>query len=342
VSDRDLGLVRDIPIVEPTGEPLRPDRPGWRRRGGIVAVVLICLVAAAIPVTIRMTSSRTTHPPRHTAKPVDPRSARVSVAAAVAATIAARNYRINSTMSETPGAGASGQQGLTFASQAIVNVDPLAMVATSKVGNLGLITSWTNGTRQWEQGGANYGLTSPNGSGAGAPISGFGSLVEGTLGPREAGVAMMGLASPNGHLDLAAQAIESASQAGTTMLDGSQLTEYDVTLDLAQLLKQPGMTGEQVQAATEGMQFLQQEGYAATKTRIGVDAAGYIRTAHTVWSFSDGGAVTVDTTYHDYGCAGTVVLPTQAPAPPPTATCTSPDPAATVPPGAAATPAPKS
>ena len=48
------------------------------------------------------------------------------------------------------------------------------------------------------------------------------------------------------------------------MVGGAQLTEYDVTLDLAQLVKQPGMTGEQILAADEGLQFLQQEGYTAT------------------------------------------------------------------------------
>ena len=73
-----------------------------------------------------------------------------------------------------------------------------------------------------------------------------------------------------------------------------------------------------------------------TTSRLDVDAAGFVRRAQTTWSFADGGTVTTDVTYSDYGCAGTVVLPTQAPAAPPPSTCTSPDPAATTPATAAA------
>ena len=57
-----------------------------------------------------------------------------------------------------------------------VNLDPYAMVAISEVSGLGTITTYVNGTTVWELGGGDYG------NATGSPLSGFASLVEGTLG----------------------------------------------------------------------------------------------------------------------------------------------------------------
>ena len=328
-----LGPSSEIPVAEPTDEVSRRDRSDPRRQLAIVLVVVVCLAAAAIPVTIRLRSDDHTRPTRATKRFVDPKQARIEVGAALAATIAARNYRITSVLSETAPAG-SVARGPTFSSVATVNVAPLAMVATSDIA--GHITSWTDGTRQWELGGGNYGLTSPAGIGPGQPISGFTPLVVGTLGQREGGVAMMGLSSPNGHLDLTAQSITSAAPVGTSTIAGDSIKEYVVHVNASELVHQPGMTAEQVKTAADGFQLLDQEGYTGTTERVGIDEAGYLRESHTVWNFADGGTVVADTTFSDYGCAGTVVLPTQTPQAPPAATCTSPDPAATTPPTSAA------
>jgi hypothetical protein len=104
-----------------------------------------------------------------------------------------------------------------------------------------------------------------------------------------------------------------------------------VTLDASQLANRPGLSDEQVRAATDALLLLTQEHYTHTTVRLGIDRAGFVRTARNVWSFADGGAVSTDSTLSDFGCAGTVVLPTQAPAPPPAPTCTSPDPEANTP-----------
>ena len=331
-------IAGEVPVAEPTDELPRPGRSGTRgrRRVSIAVVALLCVAAVAIPVAIRETSSS----PRRTSRVAKhhgpPKSARVQVGAALAASVAARSYRIKSLMVETdaPGstrAGGLSVHGVTINAEATVNVDPLAMVASADVGSLGKVTSWTDSTRVWEQGGANYGLTAGAGIGPGRPISGFTQLVVGSLGRREGGMAMMSFASPHGYLNLADQAITDASRVGTTTVDGEQLTEYDVTFDAAKLLSQPGMSPEQVVAGNAGLDLLRQEGYVHTTSRLDVDTAGYVRRAQTSWGFADGGTVTTDVTYSDYGCAGTVVLPTQAPSGPPASTCTSPDPAATTP-----------
>lgn len=319
---------QEISVAETTEEISRRGRSASRRPLAIAVVAVLCVAAVAIPIALR--ASGQPGPRRkanHPTKRVDARQARVQVGAALAATLASRSYRVDSVMTET----GTQPRGITITAQATVNLDPPAMVAAGHVGGLGVITSWTDSTKQWEQGGGNYGLAAGSGIGPGQPISGFTGSVVGTLGPREGGAAMMSLSSPSGYLNIADQAITAASQTGTTTLNGSKLTEYEVTLDASQLLHQPGMSSEQIKAATDGLSYLKQEGYTRTTIRLGIDDAGYVRTAHTVYAFADGGAVVADVTYSDFGCAGTVVLPTQAPAPPPPPTCTSPDPEATTP-----------
>ncbi len=320
-----------VPVAEQI-DIRRRGRGDVRRRIGFGFVALVCVAAVAIPVVLHATGENTRREiAPATKRHVDLKQARIEVGAALAATVAARSYRIVSVLSETDPPGYTEQRGLTLSAQATVNVDPYAIVATSNIAGLGPITSWTDGTRQWEQGGGNYGINAPRAStGPGAPISGFTSLVVGSLGPREGGVAMMGLSSPYGYLDLADSAITGASQTGTTTLNGAVLTEYEVILDAAQLVHLPGMSSEQIQAASDGLALLQNGGYTHTTVRIGIDAAGYVRQSRTTFSFADGGVVTADVSYYDFGCAGTVVLPTVEPAPPPTPTCTS-DPSATTP-----------
>jgi hypothetical protein len=332
VPDGDRPSAEPISVAESTEEIPRRRRSA-RRLLAVAVVAGLCVAAVAIPVALHTSgpaeSRRKANP---TTKRVNSRQARVQVGAALTATLAAGNYRVHSVMTETaPPGSAASPRGTTIDAVATVNLDPPAMVATANVGSLGVITSWTDSTRQWEQGGANYGLAANSDIGPGQPISGFSGLVVGSLGPREGAASMMSLASPSGYLIVADQAITGASQVGTTTLDGQQLTEYEVTLDAAQLLRRPGMSAEQVKAATDALRLLQQEGYAHTTVRLGIDDAGFVRTSRTVWGFADGGAVTADATLSDFGCAGTVVLPTQAPAPPPPPTCTSPDPAATTP-----------
>ena len=92
---------------------------------------------------------------------------------------------------------------------------------------LGEITLRDNGTDVWEFGGADYGLA-PGSSetGPGASLSGFAGLVEGTLGARQGALAMGGLSSPTGYLDLDQSMISGADQTGTGTVDGVAVTIY--------------------------------------------------------------------------------------------------------------------
>jgi hypothetical protein len=218
----------------------------------------------------------------------------------------------------------SAMSNSTITGQGTIDTDPFAMVATSNVPSLGMITLRDNGTQVWEMGGGNYGL-SP-GSGAGAPgssLSGFAGSVEGTLGQRQGALAMGGLASPTGYLDLAQSMISAAGEVGTGTVDGVAVTIYQVSI--APGASVPGVNAEQAKTITAADAVLQAQGYTGTTELVSIDASGFIRQTRSVAHFSDGSTDASEATFSDFGCAGTVLMPGQSGAAAPPAGCISPD-----------------
>jgi hypothetical protein len=194
--------------------------------------------------------------------------------------------------------------------------------------NLG-VSVRLDGTDYWE-GNVGTGLApatpAPDGSsGTGSPLSRFSGLVEQTLGSRPGGVAMMAMASPTGFLDLAQTEVTGADQTGTETVDGTSLTEYQVSLDPTQLATSPGTTTEEATAIAAAVKVLQQQGLTGLDATIGVDASGFIHQATSVATFSGGGTVTLRTTLSDFGCAGTVLMPGQQGTATAPAGCVTPD-----------------
>jgi hypothetical protein len=220
----------------------------------------------------------------------------------------------------------SGLQGLGFSGQGTIDTAPFAMVASTNVPSIGPVTIRDNGIDVWEIGGGNYGL-SPGSSdtGPGSPLSGFSGLVEGTLGQRQGGLAMMGLASPTGYLELDQNAITSASQVGTGVVDGVAVTIYQVSLNPAQEANVPGTTTEEATAIRDALALLQGQGYSGTTVKVSIDDAGYIRETVSVASFTDGATQTADVTFSNFGCAGKVLMPGEQGATSPPPGCVSPD-----------------
>ena len=219
--------------------------------------------------------------------------------------------------------------GLDVSGQGTIDTSPFAMVASANVSQIGPVVVHADGTDVWETGGGNYGLSpGSSDSGPGSPLSGFSTLVEGSLGPRAGALAMMGLASPTGYLELDQNAITSASEVGTGFVDGDAVTDYQVSLDPAQEATVPGTTPEEATTIQVALSQLQQQGYTGTSVKVSIDNAGYIRQTVSVASFSDGVTQTDNVTFSNFGCAGTVLMPGQqgTTAPPPN--CVSPDSAA--------------
>jgi hypothetical protein len=214
----------------------------------------------------------------------------------------------------------------TVTGQGTIDTDPFAMVATSDVTGLGMITIRDNGTDIWEFGGGDYGLT-PGSSetGPGSTLTGFAGSVEGTLGQRQGALAMGGLSSPTGYLDLDQSMITGADEIGTGTVDGTAVTIYQLSITAAQEANVPDTTAQEAEAIAAANAILASQGYTGTTVQVSIDASGYIRQTRSVAHFTDGSTTASEATFSDFGCAGTVLMPGQSGATSPPAGCVSPD-----------------
>lgn len=222
------------------------------------------------------------------------------------------------------GGATAGVQPVT--GKGTIDLAPFALMATSEVSGFGTIVLRDDGTDVWEEGGGDYGLSpGSNDSGPGSPLTGFAGLVEGTLGPRQGPLAMLGLASPTGYLDLDPAETSSADQVGTDTVDGVPVDVYQITQSPAQVAQVPGLSGQEQQAVAAAMQLLSQQGYTGSTVLVSVDTAGFIRRTQTTDHFSDGTTMTSEAEFSNFGCAGTVLMPGQSGSSTPPTGCTSPD-----------------
>jgi hypothetical protein len=231
-----------------------------------------------------------------------------------------------------PGGSAQDNENVTVTGTGVIDVNPKAMVTTADPSDFGTVIIRLDSSKLWELGSDDGGGLAPGpavGSTPGESISGFASLVESTLGPREGAVAMLGIASPTGYLVLDEQEITSVTPAGQGTVDGTPVTEYQVGADASQLETDPTASSEELATIRGAIAKLQSEGLSGTGTQVAVDAQGFIIQSITTYRFSDGGSVTVSADFHNFGCAGTVLMPGQVGPTAPPANCVSPDAATT-------------
>ena len=327
----------------PSSSP-SPGRP--RRDRQIVAVVMAAFVVMVVLAGVLATRS-TGHGGDTDVLPApdaDQSVAEQHVLTALAQTTSAGTfdleYRLSETLAATPspstcsqvydspvfvepsGASASKSQyvgsscvlgpreAITVTGKGTINVSPKAMVVSAELSSGLSVSVRLAGDMVWESGGADYGLV-PNGgtSGSGQPLSGFASLVEGSLGPREGALAMTRMASPNAYLAIEQATVTGAQQVGTGTVDGVAVTNYQVDVDLHRLVDSPGLSADELTTLHDALAVLDQQGYAGTSDTVSVDADGLIRAVTAVASFEDGATVTYAATYSNFGCAGTVQMP---------------------------------
>ncbi len=209
----------------------------------------------------------------------------------------------------------------------VINTQPLAMVASANIGNGLNVSVRIDGSDVYEGSSGDTGLAplASDASASGTNLPGFAGITEGTLGTREGAVAMMGMASPTGYLDLIQPAIDAAAKTGTGVVDGTPVTVYQVANNLDQLAAAAGTTGPESQTISAALILLKGQGYTANSSVVSIDAAGYIRQVKSTDTFGDGGSVTLQATFSNFGCAGTVLMPGQTGSGTPPNGCTSPD-----------------
>jgi hypothetical protein len=306
-----------IPVAELSdGERARRRGRGPRAWRVAVGAAALALLVVASVVAARGANHKAAARRRVTPARIDDAQARVDVLAALRITVASGSYTIHSTMTERLANGTTPRPPIV--ADGTVNVDPTVLVATSNVSGLGLITTRIDGTNVWETGGANFGLSADATSGPGAPLSQFAGLVSSSLGPRAGAVAMQSMASPNGYLHVAEDAVSAASWLGDATLDGIAVHLYEVDVDAAQVLERPGLTPEELKAGAAALAEMSAQGYRTTTVRLSIDGHGFVRRAQTAVRFADGGSVDADVKVSNFGCSRVVLLangPAIVPAP---------------------------
>jgi hypothetical protein len=211
----------------------------------------------------------------------------------------------------------------------IINTNPMAMAASADIsqgGTSGLqVGVRVDPTTVWEVGSSDNGLIPQSNDGPGQSLPGFAGLTEGTLGSREGAVAMMGMASPTGYLDLVQPAISGAAEVGSSTVDGVSVTQYELEIDPAALASAPGVSSAEASTITSAVALLTAQGFTSIRDLVSIDASGFIRESSSTVAFSDGGTVTLDAQFSDFGCAGTLLMPGQGGTSTAPAGCTSPD-----------------
>jgi hypothetical protein len=310
------------------------------KRVGFVVAVAVCLAAVGTPIALALSSNGPAavvaggHHHAHPQLAQGP--AAHDVLSALSTTTDSGSFQFTYSLTTTPPTAASSDSGETPVSgMGTIDTNPTAMAASAAVGSAnpqvagnGLdVGVRVDGTDYWEVGYSDNGLTSAanDASTNGSPLSSFAGLVESTLGQRDGAVAMLGMASPTGYLDLTLPSISGATPDGTGTVDGVAVADYDVTLDPSQLATSPGTTPEEATTIDNAVAVLDQQGYTGTTVVVGIDASGFIRQAVSTTRFADGGTSQLTATFSDFGCAGTALMPGQTGSTGPAAGCVSPD-----------------
>jgi hypothetical protein len=346
----------------------RPRRTTW-----IVLACVACVAAVSVPVGLALSLSGgpvvPPAPKQSAPTPQQKAQAQHTVLSALSATTSSGSYNVSyefdpatpptvTTTTTTSGCTVIGSSSTgpgsalpefctatpnsfsttTVTGQGTIDTDPFAMVATSDVTGLGMITIRDNGTDIWEFGGGDYGLEpGSNESGPGSTLTGFAGSVEGTLGQRQGALAMGGLSSPTGYLDLDQSMITGADEIGTGTVDGTAVTIYQLSITAAQEANVPDTTAQEAEAIAAANAILASQGYTGTTVQVSIDASGYIRQTRSVAHFTDGSTSSSEAKFSDFGCAGTVLMPGQSGATSSPAGCVSPD-TGVAPPASTSTP----
>ncbi|HEY1653104.1 MAG TPA: hypothetical protein VGG09_14565 [Acidimicrobiales bacterium] len=307
-----------------------------RRRGTVAVAVVTCAAAVAVPIGLVLATGASTPlaaPTRHhhASTGFSQGVAEHQVVAALSTTTDTGSFDFTYSLTATPPTnGAAGDGETPVAGSGIIDTNPSAMAASAALGQDGNglnVGVRVDGTDYWETGYTDNQIEpqAQDGSGGGSPLSSFAGLVESSLGSRNGAVAMMGMASPTGYLDLTLPSIDGAKQVGTSTDDGVPVTEYEVNLDPSQLASSPGTSGEEATTIQAALGVLNQQGYTGTTVVVGVDASGFIRSATSTATFSDGGTSVLTATFSNFGCAGQALMPGQSGPTTPPAGCVSSD-----------------
>jgi hypothetical protein len=328
---------------------------GRSRRVWVTVGAAACLLVVGVPVGLLVSGGSSPTLPHQTAQHtkvaerLSGGAAKRSVLAALSATTDSGSFAFTYQLTQSPGTatttttlpvcgvetvGPCGEESLSISSvqgSGIINANPMAMAASAGIGQDGQsglqVGVRVDPTTVWEVGYDDNGLTplSQDSGNTGQSLPGFAGITEGTLGQREGAVAMMGMASPTGYLDLVQPAVSTATEVGASTVDGVSVTQYKLAIDPSSLATAPGVTTEEADTISAALGLLRTAGLSGISDLVSIDASGFIRESASTVSFADGGTVTLDAHFSNFGCAGTVLMPDQGGVSNPPPNCSTAD-----------------
>jgi len=291
-------------------------QPESQRRIRVTFVAVVCVVVVA-SVAIGLAGR---HHSRASEGRTRPNGSERAVLAALAKTVAVAHFDLAYTLTESPVAtprstptncgtspvsfetgcvGSSDELSVSVSGAGTVRTKPFAMTISADVRGIGNFSIWVDGTR----GSGSFATgdeSNPVPTGVGSPLAANEGLVEGTLGPRAGAVAMLGLASPTGFLDLDRQAVTGAAESGTGTVNNFLVTDYKVSIDVARLRLAAGITPAETAVIRHALALLHAQGSRNLTVTVSIDAAGLIRRARSVTHFADGDSVTLERTLSNF------------------------------------------
>jgi len=277
------------------------------RRVGLIAVAVVC-VAMVVLVIVGLAARDDRSGAR--AGHRGPGRSERAVLAALAKTGATGHFDVAYALTEAPAVSRGSQsRAVSVTGAGTVRIDPFAMTISAHVsgvstfavgsGDFSISVDATHGSGSFATG--NEPSPGATGSAGSSPLSANEGLVEGALGPRLGAVAMMGLASPTGLLDLAQPAVTGAAESGTGTVNNFLVTDYKISIDVARLALAVGTSPEEKAVIGHALALLHQQGYRNTTVTVAIDAAGFVRRATSVTHFADGGSVSLERTLSNFG-----------------------------------------
>jgi hypothetical protein len=103
------------------------------------------------------------------------------------------------------------------------------------------------------------------------------------------------------------------------------VTQYQLTIDPSSLSMAANVTSEEASTINSALALLTAQGFTTIRDLVSIDHSGFIRQTRSTARFADGSTTHTESTFSDFGCAGTVLMPGQSGADAPPAGCVSPD-----------------
>jgi hypothetical protein len=230
-----------------------------------------------------------------------------AVDSAIGSTTSVSNYDYTFNL-EVTGLPSGGGRTPSATGYGVVDLNPTALSVSAVTGCIGNVSVRADGDNVWSE----WTESDPNGPASQLPnwnqatVDGFQGDVSSCFGQYLSPLATISMCSPEGQLALTTQAIAGATPVGVVTVNGQTAEQYQVTIDPAGFLHQPGTTASETLALETAVTAI---GSAPMSATVDVNSSGYIVEMVLSISWANGAVASHQIVLSNFNNAGTVSLP---------------------------------